>query len=96
MNASPTYTTAEQAAADATRLGPPHPYWDEVHTDLVRLVSDPASNSDALLILADGCRRYGSDPVFHAAKPEAAAKLIEWANTLADIAPTRANPIEDR
>lgn len=87
------YTTPEQAAADALLLGPPHTFWRAVHSGLVRLVSDPAAGSDALLIQADTLRQFGNDALFRATNPAEAARMIAWANTLTDLAPTRANPI---
>jgi len=57
------------------------------------IVADPRADSDTLLILSDALR---TDAASHPTLPEAhRAALRAWADTLADLAPTRATPIED-
>ena len=73
---------------DAARIGPAPPGWGFVASLLRRVVAHPDADCDTLLILADGLR------IDAATYPSAATTLRAWADTLTDIAPTRAEPIE--
>lgn len=89
----PIYVTPAQAKADterlliATRVGSAP--W-ALLAMVERVVLDPRSSSDTLLIIADALRE--------AATPlegtPTGLGLQRLADTLAEIAPTRANPIE--
>lgn len=89
------YTTPEQARADAARLGEAGVIGEATHSAVVDLVANPCANSDALLIMADRLRRACDDALFREDNAARADLLLVWANTLTDLAPTRANPIED-
>lgn len=87
------YTTDWQAAIDMQRLAAPTaPALQTLWEHLRSVVSEPAASSDHLLLVADALRTQA-----HAAQqiaPSYAEQLTTWANTLTDLAPARANPIE--
>lgn len=91
MNA-PIYATPIQAAADAQRLQDGPPALLPLHFHLRAVVADPRASSDHLLILADALRTEATTTGLYI--PSYAAQCMAWANTLTDLAPTRANPIE--
>ncbi len=87
------YTTPWQAAADATRLADgPNPLVPLL-LHLRAIVGDPRASSDHLLIAADALRSEAGWST--STVPAYAQQLTAWANTLTDLAPTRADPIED-
>lgn len=87
------YTTHAQAEADAARITGA-PFGLGIVAGIVRrTVADPHCGSDCLLILADGLRAIATAP--SDIPPAHRATLTAWADTLATLAPTRANPIED-
>lgn len=73
---------------DAARIGPAPPGWGFVASLLRRVVAHPMADCDTLLIVADGLRTDA------ATYTSAATTLRAWADTLSDIAPTRADPAE--
>jgi hypothetical protein len=91
------YTTAHQAEADARAIDTPR-YRSAIEPALLEhihaLVCNPATNSDMLLITADALRIAASATRFHRAQTATTA-ATQLALTLSDLAPTRANPIED-
>lgn len=86
------YATPIQAAADAQRLPDGPPALLPLHFHLRAVVADPRASSDHLLILADALRTEATTTGLYI--PSYAAQCMAWANTLTDLAPTRANPIE--
>ena len=95
MIQAPTYAAPCQAAADAERLHegpPPPPPLLTLREHLRMVVGDPRANSDVLLIQADALRTTAQWAAIVA--PSYAEALTRWANTLTDLAPSRANPIE--
>lgn len=89
----PVFTTAAQAKADAARLLIAHLVGAApivLLATIEQVVLNPRSSSDTLLIHADALREAAS-PLDGTPQGRALARL---ANTLTDIAPTRANPIE--
>jgi len=94
MTAAPLYATRAQADADAARLlVASHvgtvPILLLCHVEAV--ARDRRSNSDTLLITADALREAAAAI---AGLPMGRA-LTHLADTLADLAPTRANPIQE-
>lgn len=91
----PTYTTPAQAAADAARLAVAS-HIDVVPvgelTALETLVLDCRTDSDTLLFVAEELEKFAA-PV--AEKPLGRA-MRQLAKTLAEIAPTRANPLQPK
>lgn len=87
------YTTPTQALADAERLAlashldalPAHEL-----TSIERLVQDPATDSDTLILLAEELERFAA----RAPETRAARAMRQIAAAVAALAPTRANPIE--
>jgi hypothetical protein len=57
------------------------------------IVASPEASSDMLLIVADTLRLASAAP--DDTPPAHRAALRAWADTLSDLAPTRATPIED-
>jgi hypothetical protein len=89
---APHYATQAQAEADAARItGAPFGLgWLAAH--LRRLLADPRADSNVILLQADALRATATSPDA-TASPAARATLRTWANTLTDLAPTRADPI---
>jgi hypothetical protein len=87
------YTTACLARVQSQRItGAPFGV-GTLARHLRGIVADPRASSDTLLILADALR---ADATAHVTLPGAhRAALHTWADTLAELAPTRATPIED-
>lgn len=86
------YTTYAQAELDAERITGA-PFGLGIVASILRTaVADPHCGSDYLLILADGLRAVATAP--EDIPPAHRATLTTWANTLATLAPTRADPIE--
>jgi hypothetical protein len=89
---APLYANPWQAAADMARLTPAPPQLLQMEETLRTIVGHPQARSDHLLLIADALRIQAR--AFTHSIPSYAAQLTNWANTLTDLAPTRANPIE--
>jgi hypothetical protein len=86
------YATPTQAAADAQAVADGPAALIPLLLHLRAVVGSPHASSDHLLITADALRseaRWSTTAV-----PAYAEQLATWANTLTDLAPSRANPIE--
>jgi hypothetical protein len=91
--AGPVYTTPAQAKADTERLlmaGRVGAAPWALLALIEQVVLNPRSSSDTLLIHADALREAASPME----GTPAGLALVRIANTLTDIAPTRANSIE--
>ena len=86
------YATPMQAAADMARLSDGPGALSPLHLHLRAVVGDPRASSDHLLLLADALRSEAHTTGLTI--PAYAQQLTAWANTLTDLAPSRANPIE--
>lgn len=89
------YATPWQAAADANNLRADRGCADILQPLLHHIrnvVADPRASSDHLLIVADALRSEALASAI--CIPSYATQIHRWANTLTDLAPTRANPIE--
>jgi hypothetical protein len=93
MTAPRAYTTTRLAQAQAASLAPAPFGLGPLARHLRAIVASPGANSDALLLAADALRLAASDP--DNTPPVHRATYRAWADTLADLAPTRADPIED-
>lgn len=87
------YTTPWQAAIDMRRLAAPtasalQTLWEHLRS----VIAEPAASSDHLLLVADALRTQAR--AAEQIAPSYAEHLTSWANTLTDLAPSRANPIE--
>lgn len=88
------YATPIQAAIDMQRLAYPTAsalltLWEHLRS----VISQPEASSDHLLLCADALRTQAH--AAHEIAPSYAEQLGVWANTLTDLAPSRANPLED-
>jgi hypothetical protein len=92
MMAGPAYITTRLATVQAARLAPAPHGLGPLARHLRAVIGNPGANSDALLITADALRLAAADPTD--APPAYRAALRAWADTLADLAPTRANQVE--
>jgi hypothetical protein len=87
------YTTACLARVQSQRLtGAPFGV-STLARHLRGIVADPRASSDTLLILADALRADATGA--HELSAAQRAAMRDWADTLAELAPTRATPIED-
>jgi hypothetical protein len=93
MTAPRAYTTPRLAQAQATNLASAPFGLGALARHIRAVVANPAASSDTLLITADALRLAAMDPTD---KPMAHRETLRaWADTLADLAPTRADPIQD-
>jgi hypothetical protein len=93
MTPAPTYITTRLATVQAARLASAPHGLGALARHVRAIVGNPRANSDALLITADALRLAAIDP---ADTPLAHRETLRaWADTLTDLAPTRADPVED-